>query len=438
MKREQDPVSPHSDLAAIIQTVATHSARLLTGAARPLAAILLGVLLAGCSGSVPSHPNKATTGRATTSGSTSAPSAAASQNGHHRPRSLPAPFRHPIPGMPAPPPGGVYAAAAGPSMIRASVRHDPQLIYVPDSESNGHTTVISQRSHRILRVLHTGGLDQHVTPSWDLRTLYVEASESNHLAKINPATGRMTGTVRTNRPYNLYFTPNGRQAIVMDEQHNEVVFADPRSFRREQVIRNHGCRGPNHADFSANGRYFIVSCEFSATLIKVSTLEHRVIGLIHLPKQAIPQDVRLAPKGYSFFVADMGRDLLLNIDWQRFKVAHSYPTLMMPHGIYFSRNQKALYLSDRRSGAVQVFNLARHRFTQTWRIPGGGSPDMGGLSADGDTLWLSGRYDGVVYGFDTRSGKLIAKIKVPGNNPHGLLVWPQPGRYSLGHTGLMR
>lgn len=322
--------------------------------------------------------------------------------------------------------------------MRSSLRHEPKLIYVPDSEPHGHTTVISQRTHRIIRVLHTGGLDQHVTPSWDLKTLYVEASESNHLAKINPHTGRMIGTVRTNRPYNLYFTPNGRQAIVMDEQHNQIVFSDPHSFKRQQVIKDHACQGPNHADFSANGRYFIVSCEFSRELIKISTMRHKVIGRIKLPSGAIPQDVRLAPSGYDFYVADMGRDRLLKIPWQHFKVVKSYKTLMMPHGIYFSRDQRDLYLSDRRSGAVQVFDLAKHRFTQTWWIPGGGSPDMGGLSIDGRTLWLSGRYDGVVYGFNTRTGKLIAKIKVPGNGPHGLLVWPQPGRYSLGHTGLMR
>lgn len=354
-----------------------------------------------------------------------------------RAQPVPAPFRHRIPGMPPPLPGGVYAAA-GPGMIRPALRAQPRLIYVPDSEVGGHTTVISQRTHRIVRVLPTGALDQHVTPSWDLKTLYVEASASDHLAEIDPATGRMTGTVATSRPYNLYFVPNGRQAIVMDEQHDQIVFSDPHTFAREQVISDPACRGPNHADFSANGRYFIVSCEFSGALLKVSTLGHTVVGHIRLPMPAMPQDVRLAPDGRSFFVADMGRDLLLRIGWRQFRIRHAYPTLAMPHGIYFSRDQRLLYLSDRKAAAVQVFDLARGRFTHTWRIPGGGSPDMGGLSADGRTLWLSGRYDGVVYAFDTRTGRLIAKIPVPGNGPHGLLVWPQPGRYSLGHTGLMR
>ena len=73
---------------------------------------------------------------------------------------------------------------------------------------------------------------------------------------------------------------------------------------------------------------------------------------------------------------------------------------------------------------------------KTWPVPGGGSPDMGNVSADGKYLWLSGRYDNVVYRIDTASGAMD-QIKV-GLEPHGLTVWPQPGRYSLGHTGNLR
>ena len=72
----------------------------------------------------------------------------------------------------------------------------------------------------------------------------------------------------------------------------------------------------------------------------------------------------------------------------------------------------------------------------SWPIPGGGSQDMGNVSADGKVLWLSGRFDNVVYAFDTTTGA-VRSIPV-GVEPHGLTVWPQPGRYSLGHTGNMR
>jgi DNA-binding beta-propeller fold protein YncE len=83
-----------------------------------------------------------------------------------------------------------------------------------------------------------------------------------------------------------------------------------------------------------------------------------------------------------------------------------------------------------------VISFRSRRVIATWRIPGG-SPDMGNVSADGKVLWLSGRYGGEVYAISTADGRLLARIRV-GNGPHGLCVWPQPGRYSLGHTGILR
>jgi len=52
-------------------------------------------------------------------------------------------------------------------------------------------------------------------------------------------------------------------------------------------------------------------------------------------------------------------------------------------------------------------------------------------------MWWGGRYNGVVYAMSTANGRLLAKIPV-GAGPHGVCVFPQPGRYSLGHTGNFR
>jgi hypothetical protein len=62
---------------------------------------------------------------------------------------------------------------------------------------------------------------------------------------------------------------------------------------------------------------------------------------------------------------------------------------------------------------------------------------MGGISPDGTVMWWSGRYNAVVYAMSTINGRLLATIPV-GAGPHGLCVFPQPGRYSLGHTGNFR
>jgi DNA-binding beta-propeller fold protein YncE len=330
----------------------------------------------------------------------------------------------------------VYAATT-PRPLRRAVARDPAYLYVPNSIGAPITTVISQRTHRVVKVLRTGELSQHVTPSYDLRRLYVEASASNQIDVIDPRTARITHRYAVDRPYNLYFTPDGKAAVVMAEEYDQIVFTDPHTFRREAVVTDPSCRGPNHADFSANGQYFLVTCEFSGSLLKVSTLTHKVLGKLSLGPFSQPQDVRLSPDGRTFYVADMGRNQLDRIGWDNLKVIGFTPTPSMPHGIYPSRDGKYLYVSDRGAGEVSVVSLSSNKIVDTWRIPGGGTPDMGGVSADGRVLWLSGRQDGYVYGWNTTSGKLIARIYV-GGSPHGLLVWPQPGRYSLGHTGNMR
>jgi YVTN family beta-propeller protein len=357
-------------------------------------------------------------------------------------------FRRRIPGMPPVIDNDVYSRTRA-GMLASRVRHDPPLLYVPDS--NGYrVTVISQRTRRIVRVIPAGFLSQHVVPSYDLRTLYTNSSAANRLIRIDPRTGRRTGTIAMPRPYNLYFTPDGKTAVVMIEQHDTIRFADAHSFRMLKDLTYPGCRGPNHADFSGNGRFFVVSCEFSGELLKVSTLGRRVIGSLRLDPRptapradpmtmgrSVPQDVRISPDGTTFYVADMGTNELRLVDARTFRQVGVIGMPRMPHGIYPSRDGKRLYVSDRGAGRVSVVDPATNRIVDTWTVPGGGSPDMGGVSADGRILWLSGRTDGVVYGFDTRSGRLVARIPV-GGSPHGLAVWPQPGRYSLGHTENMR
>jgi YVTN family beta-propeller protein len=357
-------------------------------------------------------------------------------------------FRHRIPGMPAVIGNDVYSRTRA-GMLAPQVRHDPHLLYVPDS--NGYrVTVISQRTHRVVRVIPAGYLSQHVVPSYDLRTLYTNSSAADQLMTIDPRTGRRTGAVSMPRPYNLYFTPDGKTAVVMIEEYNTIRFADPHTWRTIQDLKYPGCLGPNHADFSGNGRFFVVSCEFSGELLKIGTLSHRVLGVLKLDPQpttpnadpmtmgrSVPQDVRISPDGKTFYVADMGTNEVRLIDARTFRQVKVIGLPRMPHGLYPSRDGTELYISDRGAGKVSVLDFSTNRIVDTWTIPGGGSPDMGGVSANGRTLWLSGRTDGVVYGFDTTTGKLIAKIPV-GGSPHGICVWPQPGRYSLGHTGNMR
>jgi YVTN family beta-propeller protein len=340
-----------------------------------------------------------------------------------------------LPGMPLPlSPTDVYAADRA-GMLSPAVSAFPSRIYVPNSMSNT-VTVIDPTTYRVIGTFHVGREPQHVVPSWDLKTLWVNDDLGNNLIPINPVTGQPGRPIPVHDPYNLYFTPNGAYAIVMASNDREIVFRDPHTMAI--VKRLHvPCLGVNHADFSADGRYFIVSCEFSAQLIKVDTEKMTVVGDIHLPGGGMPQDVKIAPDGHVFYVADMARNGIWLVDGARFRIERLLSTGLGAHGEFISRDSRLMYISNRGEGSVSLLDVRTDRLVGKWRIPGGGSPDMGGISADGKVLWLSGRYNGVVYAISTVNGHLLAKIPV-GSGPHGLCVYPQPGRYSLGHTGVFR
>lgn len=190
-------------------------------------------------------------------------------------------------------------------------------------------------------------------------------------------------------------------------------------------------------DFTADGRFLLASCEFSSQMIVVDVQRERVVRTVDLRAGAMPQDVKLDPAGRIFYVADMASGGVWEIGASSFRVVRFQPTGAGAHGLYPSRNGNVLYVSNRGEGTITLIDFRTRRIVTKWHIEGGGSPDMGGVSADGNVLWLSGRYSGVVYAISTHDGHLLARIPV-GAGPHGLCVWPQPGRYSLGHTGVLR
>ncbi|HEX6471420.1 MAG TPA: hypothetical protein VF069_20125 [Streptosporangiaceae bacterium] len=320
-----------------------------------------------------------------------------------------------------------------PGMLSPVVRDYPARVYVPDSTSND-VIVIDQRTFRRIARFPVGVLPQHVVPSWDLRTLWVNDDESNDLVPINPRTGRRGRAVPVTDPYNLYFTMDGRYAVVMAEKLNRIDFRDAHTMKAVHSVQV-PCRGPNHADFSVHGDFFATACEFSGDLIKVDVGRQKVTKTLRLG--GMPQDVKLSPDGRTFYVADMKKGGVWMVDAATFRKTGFVRTGKGAHGLYVSRDSKVLYVSNRGEGSISLVSFTTRGAVKKWRLPGGGSPDMGGVSADGKVLWLSGRYHSVVYAISTKNGRLLAKIRV-GGGPHGLCVYPQPGRYSLGHTGALR
>jgi DNA-binding beta-propeller fold protein YncE len=330
-------------------------------------------------------------------------------------------------------PLNIYAHT-GVNMFNDATRDVRPLIYVPESMSE-YVDVIDPTTYRVIDRYVTGGRPQHVVPAWDMRTLYATNNLGNSLTPIDPRTGKIAGpNIPVNDPYNLYFTPDGRSAIVVAERQQRLDFRDPHTFALRHSVKLN-CLGVDHLDFSADGSYLIASCEFAGRLVKLDLPSGKIDRYLDLPGSS-PQDVKLEPAGKVFYVADLKLGGVHLIDGASLQAIGFVPTGRDAHGLYPSRDARHLYVSNRRGASISVIDFASRTVIATWSLPGT-SPDMGGVSADGKVLWLSGRFNDAVYAISTDDGHVISVIHVP-NRPHGLSVWPQPGRYSIGHTGVTR
>jgi DNA-binding beta-propeller fold protein YncE len=350
---------------------------------------------------------------------------------------------------PLPDPKNVYAGMAA-GNISPATAGALERVYAPNL-TTGRVDVIDPATFKVVDSYFAVPSPQHIVPSWDLQTLWVSGDISytgGHadVAPIDPKTGKVGKPINVPDSYNMYFTPDGRSAILVAEAKRRLEFRDPHTMALQSYIVAPECAGINHADFALDGSYAIFTCEFSDKLAKIDLVHHKLAAMLQLTPKHIPQDIRVAPDGSAFYVADMLSDGLVVIDGEKFTETGFIKTGVGAHGLYPSRDGTKLYVSNRGThnlagvkdgeGSVSVMDFATRKIVATWTIPGGGSPDMGNVSADGKYLWLSGRYDGVVYAFNTTDGS-VKTIPV-GGMPHGLTVWPQPGRYSLGHTGNMR
>jgi YVTN family beta-propeller protein len=382
----------------------------------------------------------------------------------------------PLPGMPPlVQPANVYSETA-PGKLSPVVQGDLERVYVPNLRSND-VYVIDPAAMKVVDRFKVGIGPQHIVPAWDLRTLWVtnnaEGRTDGSLTPIDPRTGKPGVAVPVDDPYNMYYTPDGRSAIVVAEARKRLDFRDPKTMALQYSIDVPGCPGVNHADFTLDGRRAVFTCEFAGTLVQIDLPARKVLGYLKLQMpqtrfklvtlkpgevwspgptelctvtKGMPQDIRISPDGRRFYIADMHADGVHVIDADRFEQVGFIATGVGAHGLYPSRDGTKLYVANRGShlihgprngnGSVAVIEFATEKVVAHWGIPGGGSPDMGNVSADGRYLWLAARYDDVVYRFDTAGGE-VRQVKV-GAEPHGLTVWPIPGRSSLGHTGNLR
>src|ERR1041384_7575828 len=158
-----------------------------------------------------------------------------------------------LPGMPPILDAKDIYAADHAGNLSPVVKDFPARVYVPNTESNT-VTIIDPATYKVLDTVRVRRRPQHVTPSYDLKTLWVLNDKGNSLTEIDPATAKKGKTVHVEDPYNMYYTPDGKYALVVAERLRRLDFRDPKTMRLQHSL-DVPCRGVNHLASAANGRY---------------------------------------------------------------------------------------------------------------------------------------------------------------------------------------
>jgi YVTN family beta-propeller protein len=325
----------------------------------------------------------------------------------------------------------VYAATMS-GKLSPAVQGMPFRVYVPNSDGTT-VSVIDPATFTVIDHLGVGRFPEHIAPAHDLSKLYVDNEGTWSLSVIDPTTAKLSGDlIPLPDPYNLYFTPDGTKAIVVQERLRRLEFRDPTTWK---VIKDLpiSINGIDHLDFSADGKYFLITTEYSGMVAKVDVDTMTVVGWVKVG--GLPIDVRLSPDGTVFYIANQGRSGVSVVDGETLKEVQFINTGRGAHGLYVSRDTRSMYVSNRLEGTISVIDMATRTAVTKWKV--GGSPDMLQLNPDGTQLWMSSRYDATVIVVDTATGTVIKRI-YSGSGDHGLCYFPAPGNISLGHNGVYR
>jgi len=326
----------------------------------------------------------------------------------------------------AAPPPAAPAAPAGDSALNIyaatredpspAVRHLPPRVYVADGKT---ITVLDPTTYKPTARITAVKQPRRVIPSWDLKTLW--AMSPGTLTPLDPATGHAGRPTAVPGLSALLFTPDGRHALVLAAKRAEL--RTPHTLKPQATIPL-PCKPTGHADFAADGSYLLASCE--NRLVRIDPAARKVTGILDLGPAAAPQEVRLSSDGMVFYVADPSAAGVWLVDAATLRETGFVATGTGASGLLPSRTGDSLYVADGKAATLSQISFTTHQLTAQWPLPPGAA--LGGVSADGGVLWLAGY--GALYAMDTTNGHILRRLSTPA--PHGLCLYPQPGRHSLG------
>ncbi|RFS86335.1 hypothetical protein D0T12_06985 [Actinomadura spongiicola] len=276
--------------------------------------------------------------------------------------------------------------------------------------------VLDPGTLQVMERVRAGAAAARIVPSSDSRRLWVVDRAHGVLVAVGVDGGERGRPVRVKGAAGLYFTRDGRDALVLSPRRLGV--RDPVTMRARAAVPLPCAAG--HADFTADGSALVATCPSAGTLVRVDLTGRRVTGTIRLPRGARPGDLRSAPGGAVFHVADPAAGGLWVVDARRFVPLGFVPTEPGARSLVVGGDGRRVFVVG--GDVLAVVDVGGGRVVSRWPLPGRGPATPGGLSPDGSALWLADP-GGLVYAVSTRTGSVLRKVDV-GGRPAALCLQP--------------
>jgi DNA-binding beta-propeller fold protein YncE len=269
-----------------------------------------------------------------------------------------------IPRMPTvPDPSNLYSETRA-GQFAPHVAGHAHRIYVPSRSSN-LLLVLDPATGTVLESLRTPARPRFVAPSWDLKTLWIvaktEGRPDGSVIPLDPKTGKLGTPIPVESPHNLYWSADGRHAIIVARDLKRLDFRDANTMALEYSIPTPDCEGISHGEISISGRYAAFTCEMGAAVTKIDLLARKVVATTKVSRDfrgaqhsasapeaaqaaaphSMPQDMRISPDGLRLYVSDLTAGGLHVLDFASFRQVGFIPTGAGAHGLYPSRDGRA-------------------------------------------------------------------------------------------------
>ena len=243
----------------------------------------------------------------------------------------------------------------------------------------------------------------------------------------------------------MYFSPDGKSAIVVAEAFKRLDFRDPNTMALQARFRRPSAPASTTPTSPSTASTLIFTCEFQGASSR-STGSTKVLGYLGPVRARHAAGHPRLPRRQDLLRRRDDAGGVYIIDGDAFTETNFIPTGVGTHGLYPSRDGRKLYVANRGShriggpptGRAACACSIRHttRSRRPGRSPAAAAPTWA-------TSAPTARRCGCPVATTTRSTRSTpppaSSRRIPvGKEPHGLAVWPQPGRFSLGHTGNMR